>query len=121
MTEISSTDDLIDSRNVVTRFEELSYASDNDFIDDDEKLELKSLARLIMKGIDLEDWDHGAILVHSGYFTEYIKDYMQEAEAEALNVMANIFKANLDWEGIADDMRHDFTIIEWEGETFYTR
>lgn len=120
MAEITKYDDLIDSRNVESRFHELSYASDNDFIDEDEKAELKSLAELILAGTDLDDWDHGVTLVHSTYFVEYVRDFKQDVDHEVFDAMPDWVKANLDWEGIAEDMRSDFTIIEWEGETFYT-
>lgn len=120
MFEISATDDMIDSRNVNERFDELSYADDHDFIDDDEKAELKALAGLMLIGIDMEEWDSGVVLVHSTYFVDYVKSLKEETEPEVFDAMPDWVKANLDWDGIAEDMRSDFTVIEWQGETFYT-
>ncbi len=120
MAEITAHDDRIDSRDVINRFEELSYAADNDFIDEDEKVELKSLAKLMLIGMDFDEWDYGMVLVHETDFVEFVKEFRQECDHELFDAMPDIYKANLDWSGIAEDMRSDFTVITWEGETFYT-
>lgn len=120
MAEITAQDDRIDSRDVINRFEELSYAADNDFIDDDEKAELQSLAKLMLIGMDFEDWDHGIVLVNEDDFTEFAKEFKQECEHELFDSMPDWVKNNLDWDTIAGDMQSDFTVVEWEGKTFYT-
>jgi hypothetical protein len=120
MAEITAQDDRIDSRDVIDRFNELSYADDNDFIDADEKAELQSLAKLMLIGMDFNEWDSGMVLVNEGHFTEYAKEFRQECNHELFESMPDWVKDNLDWDEIAEDMLSDFTVIEWEGKIFYT-
>lgn len=118
--EINPTDDLIQSEAVQDRIDELMHAKDNDYITDVERDELKALCELTLLGRDYREWDYNMTIIHETHFTEAMKDLVQDCNKDAFDVMPDLLKANIDWEGVADDMRSDYSTIEWRGETFYT-
>jgi hypothetical protein len=121
-TEISTFDDLIDSRSVIERIAYLEDALDvpEEDRDEDEAEELAALRELAEEGTGVEDWQHGATLINESYFTEYARLYASDIHGSAVDDAAWPF-SHIDWDEAADDLRSDYTAIEWRGVTFYVR
>src|SRR5678810_1054818 len=99
MSEVSNSDDVIDSRSIIERIEELegdrdSYTDDTvpdyDDLEDgqtlravawakenpDDAAELKALLALQSEAEGYcEDWEHGATLIRDSYFETYAQEY----------------------------------------------
>ena len=68
-THISNNDDVIDSRDVIERIEELQAESDLDEADRDE---LEALVNLAEEASGYApDWEYGEALIRGTYFTQY--------------------------------------------------
>jgi multidrug efflux pump subunit AcrA (membrane-fusion protein) len=88
--------------------------------DDSEDAEqLKDLTELCELCENEGDWSYGVTLVHESAFEDHAK---QEAEDCGLLENCNKWPANcIDWEQAADELKADYTVIEWGDETYYMR
>lgn len=116
---ISSYDDVIDSRDVIERIEELS---DEDYgpLDRDERIELKALHDLVRQATNYsDDWEYGATLIRDSYFIEYAKDYAEDIGAVSLD---RVWPSNhIDWQAAAQELHQDYTSVEFDGVTYWLR
>ena len=114
---IDNADDLIDSRDVIERIRELS---DDEYRDAEDNKELSALTALAEEGADAtEEWPHGAALIRDSYF----RDYAQEL-AEDCCEMPNSSQWPLyciDWDMAARDLRMDYSSVDFDGVTYWTR
>ena len=139
--EISNTQDVIDSRDVIERIEELEADletcrscgegvaegsktcedCEQPLLDDDEKEELEALRKLTKDGENYApDWFHGAGLIHEDYFTEYCEEFCKDVgyiSQELPWFIAN----HIDWDAVANEIKADYTEIDFDGETYYVR
>jgi len=128
--EITNNDDYVDMRNVTCRiatlegyvedtslidrygageaFADLPWA-ESDAIDEDELDELLALRSLSEEVPELD-----AQLIRESAFEAYAQQY-----AESLYRHDNPLYAYTDWEKFANDMQMDYTIVEWDGVTYY--
>ncbi len=112
-------DDLIDSRDVIARVEELREqgAADRDH---EEEVEYVNLIALAEKGADsAPDWTYGETLVRDSYF----KDYAQEL-ADDLGLISDDAKwpaTCIDWDRAARELQQDYTSIKFDGVTYWVR
>lgn len=145
--EISNSDDIIDSRDVIARIEELEEERE-EFLDsrvgdrgeeheasiddahdaalDLEDWEAESGAELrALKSLADEaegyasDWHHGETLVRDSYFEEYAQEL-----AEECGMLEGADKWPLtciDWEQAARELQQDYTAVEWDGVTYWVR
>jgi len=141
-TEISNTDDVIDSRDVIARIEELEsdlaawiedYMEEHDLeeLDDDDvppdeeefwsvKGELDPLKTLAEEGENYApDWNYGEGLINEEYFTEYCEQLVKDIgdTSELPDYIAD----NINWDGVAHDLRVDYTEIDFDGATYLIR
>jgi antirestriction protein len=133
---ISNYDDVIDSRDVIARIEELegerdSYATaqagegepevmdwEADFPDDAEELAtLKALAEEA-EGY-APDWTHGETLIRDSYFVEYAQELAEDIGA--INHEASWPNTCIDWEQAARELRMDYTAVEFGDVTYWIR
>lgn len=135
--EISNSDDVIDSRDVIERIDELQEERDNlEFMDDEEKTleerqedwddteegeELKALKALQdeMEGY-APDWSYGCTLIRDSYFTEYCKELVKDIGDLPKNLPGYI-ENNINWDGVAEDLQVDYTSGEFDGVTYWVR
>lgn len=122
----SNTDDLIDSRDIIERIEELRYAIETAESDeqtagtvDDEKAELEALESLQndTEGY-ADDWAHGATLIRDSYFTEYAEELCKDIGDLPDKIPGYIV---IDWEETAENIRQDYTSVEFDGVTYWVR
>lgn len=132
---IDNSEDIIDSRDVIERIEELegerdAHNEDNPGEDsdgltdwereyDDDARELKALQELAEEGSGYSDWEHGAQLIRDSYFETYAQELAEEigaisgSEGWPFNC--------IDWEKAARELRMDYSSIDFNGETYWVR
>ena len=110
----SSSDDIIDSRDIIRRIEELTDEDERDEFEDDE---LAGLVAFAEQGEGVSDWDSGATLINDSHFEDYAREY-----AEGIGAMPDSSAwpgYYIDWEAAARALQMDYTVIEFEGVSFY--
>lgn len=123
-TEISNSQDVIDSRDVIARIEELEAQSLDDELDggldEDEQEELTALKALQEEAEGYcPDWKYGATLIRDTYF----KDYAQET-AEDLGLINHNLAwpyTCIDWDEAARQLQQDYTAVEFDDVTYWVR
>lgn len=149
MSNFSKTDDVIDSRNIIERIEELQSdrlaleealeeaesalleddTEENRLIVDearadltawdnsDDAEELKILEKLAedAHGYNL-DWEHGIVLIHESHFVEYTKATIIECGYISRDTPDWIV---IDWEETAENVKVDYTEVDFDGETYF--
>lgn len=126
MTDISNSDDVIDSRDVIARIEELEAeladahddSEQNDVLD--MRAELEALQALATEGANYApDWEHGETLVRDSYFKEYAQQLAEDIGA--INSDATWPNNCIDWDMAARDLRMDYSAIDFDGVTYWIR
>jgi hypothetical protein len=129
---IDSSEDVIDSRDIIERIDHLQslagyemVAEDcpdyEDFpdLDPDEVDELMALLRLQDEADEyVSDWKHGEVLIRHTYFTEYTEELCKE-----LGYIADDFPwwIEIDWEETAENVKQDYTELDFDGVAYYGR
>ena len=120
--EITNDMDVIDSRDIIERIEELeSFIEDNVNENSDDitewKEELRILAELAEEGENYSpDWEYGSTLIHEDYFEEYMDEMIQDCY--------DLPKDLPFWMTVTYDynaLKMDYTEIDFNGETYYIR
>lgn len=121
--EITNLADLIDSRDIRERIEELedvipTYEATGGLNADPERHELAALRDL---------WDqlhhereHGLSLVRDSYFTEHVEEegtelFLSDGQAD------NPLYSYIDWERWARDLQSDYYDVDFGGVTYWVR
>lgn len=158
-TDISNTDDIIDSRDVIARIEELESeletltdavdearrgvdepdldgddrpleeimeearetlaSAESDLADWDGEEELKTLKALADQCEGCGDWDSGEGLIRDSYFEEYAEQLADDIGAIDRNAR---WPVNcIDWEKAADELKADYTEVDFAGESYWIR
>jgi len=83
--------------------------------------ELATLTELAEQGDNYApDWSYGETLIHEDHFTKYSKQLCEDTEVLDRDTPTFIW-ANIDWDGVAEDLKMDYTAIDWDGATYYIR
>ncbi len=134
--EVSNSEDILDSRDVIKRIEELqSERDDLEFMDDEEKPlaerqkefdeseegeELKALLALQDEAEGYaSDWRYGETLIRDSYFKEYAEQLAEDIGA--INRDASWPNNCIDWERAADELQTDYTSVDFDGVTYWVR
>lgn len=128
---ISNSDDTIDSRSINERIEQLTeeFTVDLEDADDVKRMagfdyeEVEELAKLIALRDEAKgycpDWDHGATLINEEYFEKYAQELAQDTGS--LNRETSWPFTHIDWESAADELKQDYTAVDFDGTTYYVR
>lgn len=136
--QISHTDDMIDSRDVIARIEELEVELEDAILTDDgwiiprsdendvqldmneEHDELEALKELAEAGeADVMDRHEGVALISENYFETYAEEYASDVGAISSEHQWPL--NHIDWSAAAACLQQDFTRIEWRGIDFWAR
>lgn len=136
MTDFNNQSEVIDSRDVIARIEELTAERDEYvsgapdgtetpapelWAEDNPELarELDSLEKLASQGEDYApDWEHGETLIHNDYFTAYCEELVKDTADLPKGIPPYIV---IDWQATADNLRVDYTEIDFDGEAYLVR
>lgn len=132
MITITNTDDIIDSRDIIERIEELEaslreechspltfeeYIDVTHFEDDTLAAEYKKLLDLQEQCEDyVSYWKDGVTLIHENYFEEYMDEMIEDCYELPKNLP---FWMNLTID--YDVLKQDYTEIDFDGVTYYVR
>lgn len=129
MSAPSNSDDIIDSRDVIARIEELEAERDAAQeeseaaliawleADGDELTALKALAEEASGYA--ADWRHGESLVRDSYFEDYARQLAEDIGA--INAEATWPNNCIDWKEAAKELQMDYTSVDFDGITYWTR
>lgn len=138
---VDNSDNVIDSRDVIERISELESERDElqDAVDsaDDEKeketaqealdewdcsdegLEFKALQSFAEDASGYcSDWIHGASLIRESYFTEYTQELLSDIGDLPRDLPSYIV---IDWEATADNIKADYTEVDFDGVAYLMR
>lgn len=115
--------DVIDSRDVIARIEELeSLVNDEDSpLDDDETDELKLLQSLAEDASGSPDWVYGETLIRDSYFAEYAQElaedcgYLDQAGSDRWPFTC------IDWEKAARELQQDYYLVNFGSTEYWIR
>lgn len=115
-------DELLDDYNNWKEGDEIDGFRDIDFENEDfydefeiqigEYEEVKSFCE------EVENY-RGETIIHEGDFEDYCRDFVEECYD--LSGVPDFVKDNIDWDGVAEDIKSDYSAVEYDGETFYVR
>ena len=107
-------EDIIDSRDVIDRLIDLRDDPDLDIE------EYNALRELDREGEqNSEDWEYGATLIHERYFKEYAQELADDIGAIPAD---QSWPCNcIDWDEAAEQLKQDYTEVQFGEETYYVR
>jgi hypothetical protein len=141
-TAITNSDDIIDSRDVIARIADIestlesvheeegsdkpfsdwlaTTAEDSKHVYQDEAEELIALRALAeeAEGYSNGDWQHGATLIREEYFTEYAEQLCKDIGDIPENIPDYLV---IDWAATAENLKVDYTEVDFDGTTYLVR
>lgn len=129
--QITNSQDIIDSRDVIARIEALreerdsiTETEDQSKIDEwnegEEKEELDALEALQEEAEGYcADWQHGGALIRDSHFRSYAEELAEDVGA--INRDGSWPNNCIDWERAAQELQQDYTAVEFAGMTYWTR
>lgn len=145
--DISNSDNVIDSRDVIKRIEELEEEKEEFILNEsqtpddspswgelaeaqgdaeskwDETDEGEELKVLKAFQDDLEgygDYSSGETIIRDSYFTEYAKELCKEI-GDIPDNLPDYIERNINWEGVAEDLQADYTSADFDGVEYWMR
>jgi hypothetical protein len=125
---IDNSDDVIDSRDVIARIEELTdertahieAGTRDEWDDSDECLELEKLEHLAEEASGYAaDWQHGETLIRDSYFETYAREMAEDIGA--VSDYAGWPSTCIDWKRAASELQWDYTSVDFDGVTYWVR
>lgn len=142
--EIDNRQDILDSRDIIARIEELQDERDNyqpdteDGIPEDEEIatksarqtawteaneddaaELKALLALQDEASGSPDWTFGEALIRDSYFEDYARDLAEDIGAMPKD---NSWPASyIDWDAAVDALKQDYMSVDFDGVEYWIR
>lgn len=119
-TDISNQDDTIDSRDVLARIEELE-AVRADELAEAHIAELTALKKLADEASPYApDWHHGCTLIRDSYFADYARDLAEDI-TQYDSAKERWPYTCIDWEKAANELKQDYTSVDFDGVTYWVR
>ncbi len=122
----TNSDDVIDSRDIIARIEELetdieaAVEDKEEHLDmSDEKEELVILKALVEQCEGYGDWQYGATLIRDSYFEQYAKELAEDIghiQSDCVWPCTCIA-----WTKAAEELQMDYTSIDFDGVEYWMR
>lgn len=131
-TRPTNSDDVIDSRDVIEAIEELqgeieakTHESDDE-ADVEEVAELQAELDALLKLQDdaegyCADWRHGEQLIRDSYFETYAEELADDCGMVDRKLASQWPYTCIDWERAARELQYDYTSVDFDGVTYWTR
>ena len=137
---IDNTEDFIDSRDIIERIEELeselqdleSEIDDTNVEIDQAKQELEDWKESNLEELETlkslaeesscfaPDWEYGATLIRESYFTEYCEDLCKDI-GDIPSELPWYISNHIDWDGVAREIKMDYTEVDFDGVAYFIR
>ena len=115
MTAINNYHDVIDSRDVNARIDELIEQEGEDSSE-----ELQLLTALSSEGTDYSpDWENGVGLIRDSYFETYAQELAEDIGA--IDPNAAWPTSCIDWARAAIELQMDYSCVDFDGITYWVR
>lgn len=139
--QVDNSQDVIDSRDVITRIEELenilgaeheTYIEAGGELDFDEWMEsepdhlsdeiqeFKTLEKLVEDASGSPDWEYGEVLIRDSYFTDYAEELCKDIGDIPKEIPWYIENA-IDWEKVADAIKADYFSVDFDDVEYWIR
>ena len=126
---ISNTDDVIDSRDVIARIEELielrgELGWDPTAEHRELKEELAALEKLAEEASGSPDWNYGETLIRETYFTDYIEQLIDDCYEMPKELKSGEWPwrhVTVDYAAAADEAKVDYIDCDFGGVTYLIR
>lgn len=66
------------------------------------------------------NFEYGETVIHEYYFTEYCKEFIKDCGYLSDNLPA-IIENNIDWDGLANNMKTNYVEVRFDRYTYYIR
>jgi hypothetical protein len=125
-TQITNSDDIIDSRDIIERIEQLDgrQFDHNDLT----KVELEELAALKALAAECEqyasDWQYGEPLIRRSYFETYIGELIDDCYSIPKDIDTNSWPyrhLSFDLDAAAEEAEQDYTEVNFGGVEYLIR
>ena len=130
--DISNSDDVVDTRDVMERIDELEseigdapdadelaadQGGEDEFADERAELAaLKSFADDVESYCNMRD---GEALIRDDHFVKYAQELAEDTGMISRDVSWPY--TCIDWDKAADELKHDYSSAEWDGVTYWFR
>lgn len=128
---IDNTEDLIDSRDIIARIEELETCLQDHAEDpngghwsDEDAAELAALQAFAKEAECAPDWSYGETLIRRSYFVDYtaqLIDDCYELPKEMNSGQWPYRHMTIDYEAAARELEHDYTSVDFDGVEYLIR
>lgn len=123
--DIDNTQDMIDSRDIIARIEELQdFQESEGLMNTDALEELRVLLVVQSEAERSPDWQHGESLIRESYFTDYIEQLIDDCYEMPKELKSGDWPwrhVTVDYEAAAEEAKQDYTDIDFDGVTFLIR
>ena len=131
----NNSESTINSRDIIERIKELEAERDSCMMiredggeeadpqgwedqNPEEAAELAALSKLAEDGEGAADWTYGEILIRDDYFTEYVREMLEDCGEIPRDLPHYIA---IDWHKTADNVRPDYFPVDFDGVTYWVR
>ena len=127
-TTIMNDQDIIDSRDIIDRIEELKELIEGEGCEDactEYKLELAMLEDLAKQGeSESSDWVHGETLIRRSYFVDYTEELINDCYEMPKQMHSGDWPfrhITIDYEAAAKELEQDYSSIDFDGVEYLIR
>lgn len=96
--------------------------TDEDFIDsnEDDISHLESITNFCDELEDYGDFKYGEVIIHEDYWVEYCEELCKDL-GEIPSKLPWYIENHIDWDGVADELKIDYTTATYDGDEYYMR
>jgi hypothetical protein len=129
MTNVTNSEDIIDSRDVIARIEELEDSLPENAHEtmpgtadelEDIKEELKTLKALAEEANGSPDWQYGETLIRDSYFQTYAQE-LSEDYGDLDRPEVRWPYTCIDWEWATRELKTDYFNVDFDGVDYWIR
>lgn len=119
MVDIDNNQDILDSRDIITRIDELEAEGLGGPLGVEDQEELETLQGVAKDAEGSPDWVYGEALIRDSYFQEYAQELAEDCGM--VDGTAKWPMSCLDWAAAAEELKADYSDIDYDGITYWIR
>lgn len=118
--EITNDMDVIDSRDIIERIEELENEIEERGVDTEGLEEINLLRQLAEEGEQYsDDWQYGSTLIRESYFEDYMDEMIDDCYSDVINTKDMPYWMSITYDYVA--LKQDYTEVDFDGITYLIR